>query len=93
MTENGKIFVTELTVNNCPRKLRNSSIMKTSNISQGLQTVNVNCNISYIILAYRHDRHISVLLCLARAKLQLKYQVISHRFYLQIDQAMPSTSC
>lgn len=34
MTENGKIFVTELTVNNCPRKLRNSSIMKTSNISQ-----------------------------------------------------------
>ena len=31
MTENSKIFVTELTVNNSlSRKLRNSSIMKTS---------------------------------------------------------------
>ena len=65
MTENGKIFVTKLTVNNSlSRKLRNSSIMKTSNISQRLLIVNVNCNISYIILAYRHDRHVSVLFLL-----------------------------
>ena len=29
-----------------------------------LLIVNVNCNISYIILAYRHDRHVSVLFLL-----------------------------